>query len=102
MTTISLFEIDLSTGTKLSKEQIVWKGTGGNCPEDPHIYKKDCFYYLLISEYGTFKDHMITVARSSNIWGPYESHEKNPILTAVCSRNRQLHSLHWTLRYVPG
>ncbi|THY05197.1 hypothetical protein D6D02_07777 [Aureobasidium pullulans] len=87
MTTISLFEINLSIGKKLSKEQIVWKGTGGNCPEDPHIYKKDCFYYLLISEGGTFKDHIITVARSSNIWGPYESYEKNPILTAVCSRN---------------
>lgn len=41
MTTIRLFEIDLSTGKKLSKEQIVWKGTGGNCPEDPHIYKTD-------------------------------------------------------------
>ncbi|CAD0055896.1 unnamed protein product [Aureobasidium pullulans] len=67
MTTISLFEINLSIGKKLSKEQIVWKGTGGNC--------------------GTFKDHIITVARSSNIWGPYESYEKNPILTAVCSRN---------------
>ncbi|THZ44608.1 hypothetical protein D6C90_04723 [Aureobasidium pullulans] len=87
MTTISLFEIDLSTGKKLSKEQTVWKGTGGIYPEGPHIYKKDGFYYLLISEGGTFKDHMITVARSSNIRGPYKSHEKNPILTAAGTDN---------------
>ncbi|THX73124.1 hypothetical protein D6D04_08710 [Aureobasidium pullulans] len=62
-------------------------GTGGIYPEGPHIYKKDGFYYLLISEGGTFKDHMITVARSSNIRGPYKSHEKNPILTAAGTDN---------------
>jgi beta-xylosidase len=87
MTTISLFEIDLSTGKKLSEEKTVWKGTGGIYPEGPHIYKKDGFYYLLISEGGTFKDHMITVARSESIWGPYESHKKNPILTAAGTDN---------------
>ena len=87
MTTISLFEIDLSTGKKLSEEKTVWKGTGGIYPEGPHIYKKDGFYYLLISEGGTFKDHMITVARSKNIWGPYAENEKNPILTAAGTDN---------------
>ncbi|KAH0277427.1 glycoside hydrolase family 43 protein, partial [Aureobasidium melanogenum] len=87
MTTISLFEADLSTGKKLSEEKIVWKGTGGIYPEGPHIYKKDCFYYLLISEGGTFKDHMLTIARSENIWGPYEAYENNPILTAAGTDN---------------
>lgn len=48
-----------------------------------YIYKKDGFYYLLISEGETFKDHVITVARSKNIWGPYEANEKYPILTAA-------------------
>jgi beta-xylosidase len=87
MTTISLFEINVSTGKKLSEEKTVWKGTGGIYPEGPHIYKKDGFYYLLISEGGTFKDHMITVARSENIWGPYEGNKKNPILTAAGTDN---------------
>ncbi|KAI5242849.1 hypothetical protein E4T43_04578 [Aureobasidium subglaciale] len=87
MTTISLFEADLSTGKKLSEEKTVWKGTGGIYPEGPHIYKKDGFYYLLISEGGTFKEHMITIARSESIWGPYEGHEKNPILTASGTDN---------------
>ncbi|KAI5207933.1 glycoside hydrolase family 43 protein [Aureobasidium subglaciale EXF-2481] len=87
MTTISLFEADLSTGEKLSEEKTVWKGTGGIYPEGPHIYKKDGLYYLLISEGGTFKEHMITIARSESIWGPYEGHEKNPILTASGTDN---------------
>jgi beta-xylosidase len=87
MTTISLFEIDLATGKKTSQEKTVWKGTGGIYPEGPHIYKKDEWYYLVISEGGTFTDHMITVARSRDIWGPYESHAKNPILTARGTNN---------------
>lgn len=82
MTKINLFEIDLQTGKKLSEEKKIWDGTGGIYPEGPHIYKKDGFYYLLISEGGTFSGHMITVARSKGIWGPYESFEGNPILTA--------------------
>jgi beta-xylosidase len=82
MTKIHLFEIDLKTGKKLSEEKKIWDGTGGIYPEGPHIYKKDGLYYLMISEGGTHEGHMITVARSKSIWGPYESYERNPILTA--------------------
>lgn len=82
MTKLHLFEVDLKTGKKLSEEKKIWNGTGGIYPEGPHIYKKDGLYYLVISEGGTFDDHMITVARSKDIWGPYEQFEKNPILTA--------------------
>jgi len=82
MTEIHLFEIDLSTGNKLSEQKKIWGGTGGIYPEGPHLYKKDGWYYLLISEGGTHEDHMITAARSRDIWGPYESYENNPILTA--------------------
>ncbi|RVX74738.1 hypothetical protein B0A52_01015 [Exophiala mesophila] len=82
MTKIHLFEIDLATGKKLSEEKKIWDGTGGIYPEGPHIYKRDDWYYLLISEGGTHGDHMITAARSTDIWGPYEEYERNPILTA--------------------
>lgn len=82
MTKIHLFEVDLSTGQKLSEEVKVWDGTGGIYPEGPHLYKQGQWYYLLISEGGTWKGHMITVARAENIWGPYEEHKDNPILTA--------------------
>ena len=82
MTTISLFEIDLETGRELTDEKTIWEGTGGIYPEGPHIYKKDGWYYLLISEGGTWVDHCITVARAKDIWGPYDSCPSNPILTA--------------------
>ncbi|EKD20826.1 uncharacterized protein L3040_000932 [Drepanopeziza brunnea f. sp. 'multigermtubi'] len=82
MTKIHLFEIDLETGEKKSEEKTIWRGTGGIYSEGPHLYKKDGFYYLVISEGGTHENHMVTVARSEEIWGPYEGFEKNPILTA--------------------
>ncbi|PSN63440.1 putative xylosidase/arabinosidase [Corynespora cassiicola Philippines] len=83
MTKIHLFEIDLKTGEKLSEEKKIWDGTGGIFPEGPHLYKKDGWYYVMISEGGTHENHMITIARSKDIWGPYEPCPKNPILTAT-------------------
>jgi alpha-N-arabinofuranosidase len=49
--------------------------------EAPHIYKKEGYYYLIIAEGGTGENHAVTVFRSKNIRGPYESNKKNPILT---------------------
>lgn len=45
-----------------------------------HIYNKDGFYYLLISEGGTEYGHQLTIARSRSIYGPYEANPQNPIL----------------------
>jgi len=78
---IGQFEIDPETGTKLSDTKIIWHGTGGRCPEGPHMYKRDGWYYLLIAEGGTEYGHMVTIARSKHIWGPFESCPRNPILT---------------------
>ena len=79
--TITLCEIDPATGRQLTKSRGIWQGTGGRYPEGPHIYKKDGYYYLLISEGGTELAHSITMARAKNIYGPYEPNPKNPILT---------------------
>ena len=86
--TITLCEIDPSTGRQLTESRPVWQGTGGRWPEGPHIYKKDGYYYLLISEGGTELAHSITIARSRHIYGPYEANPQNPILTH-CSRKGQ-------------
>jgi beta-xylosidase len=81
-TTINMFEVDLSTGAKLSDQKIIWRGTGGIYPEGPHLYQKNSWFYLVISEGGTHEGHMLTMARSRDIWGPYEACPRNPILTA--------------------
>lgn len=78
---IVMSEIDISTGKLLSEPVTIWKGTGGKYPEGPHLYKKDGFYYLMIAEGGTEYGHKVTIARSKDIWGVYESNPANPILT---------------------
>ena len=81
---IYLCEIDPKTGEQLTESKPLWQGDGGRYPEGPHIYKKDGWYYLLISEGGTELAHHLTIARSKKIDGPYESNPKNPILTNCC------------------
>lgn len=49
--------------------------------EGPHILKKDGFYYMICAQGGTGYNHSEVVFRSKNVFGPYESYEKNPILT---------------------
>jgi len=79
--TFVLQGIDLKTGEFVSEGRKLWNGTGGRYPEGPHIYKKDGYYFLMIAEGGTEEAHSETIARSRNIWGPYDPNPANPILT---------------------
>ena len=79
--TFILFEIDLNTGKLISEGRKIWNGTGGRYTEGPHIYQKDGFYYIIAAEGGTEEAHSETIARSRNIWGPYDANPSNPILT---------------------
>jgi xylan 1,4-beta-xylosidase len=74
-------EIDITTGKHHTAPRVVWQGTGGRSPEGPHLYKIDGRYYLMAAEGGTEEGHMVTISRSTNIWGPWESYLDNPILT---------------------
>lgn len=74
-------EIDVKTGNYLSERKFIWEGTGGAFPEGPHLYKIGGYYYLMISEGGTEYGHMLTISRSKDPYGPFESYEGNPILT---------------------
>ncbi|KAL3487687.1 glycosyl hydrolase [Aspergillus germanicus] len=82
-TVIRQAEIDLTTGKLVTEVREVWTGTGGNCPEGPHIYKKDGWYYLMIAEGGTHRRHKVTIARSKSATGPFEGYEKNPLITGA-------------------
>lgn len=77
---IWMCEIDPANGKQLTESQRLWGGTGGRYPEAAHIYKKDGWYYLMIAEGGTEMGHNVTIARSRDIYGPYESNPDNPIL----------------------
>lgn len=77
---IQMLPVDLQTG-EVGETVNIWNGTGASAPEGPHIYRKDGVYYLLIAEGGTGSGHMVTMARATNISGPYEPHPHNPVLT---------------------
>lgn len=78
---ISVARIDVNSGKLLQEPVRIWEGTGGGFLESPHIYHIGSYYYLMIAEGGTSLNHMITVARSKTIYGPYEGCPGNPVLT---------------------
>lgn len=90
---IVFFKLDPMTGEILSDKKIISTGSGGKCPEGPHMYKKDGWYYLMIAEGGTEFGHMETIARSKNIDGPYQFRPEGPLLTA---RNTNGHAIQCT------
>lgn len=58
----------------------VWEGTGERCSEGPHLLKKDGYYYAMVAEGGTGYGHGINMARSKNMYGPYEESPYNPVM----------------------
>lgn len=64
----------------LSEPEMIWYGSLKHAPEGPHLLKKDGYYYCFLAEGGTGKGHMVTVARSKNLKGPYEDCPYNPVL----------------------
>lgn len=78
---IFLREMDLSQRRLVGKRIKLWEGSGGAYAEGPHLYKKNGWYYLLISEGGTERCHMLTMARSRAVYGPYEPCPHNPVLS---------------------
>ena len=80
---IWLSEIDLEKFVLVGEKTKIWGGVmeGSECPEGPHLYKVNGYYYLMIAEGGTEHFHSETIARAKEITGPYESYRGNPILT---------------------
>lgn len=68
-----MFKINIKTRKKLLEEKRIQDGTRGIYPKGPHMYKRDSWYYIMISKGGTYENHMIIVARAKNIWGPYQA-----------------------------
>lgn len=79
---IVLQEFDPVAGKLVGPKKNIFKGTEIDLVEAPHLYKRNGWYYLLTAEGGTGYEHAATLARSRDIWGPYEVHPQNPILSA--------------------
>ena len=78
---IYIQELDLNTMQLVGESYPAWHGAlrGVEWAEGPHIYKKDGWYYLLIS--GTGHHHAVSIARSKSLKEPFEGYKGNPIFT---------------------
>lgn len=74
--------LDTVTGSLLTAPTVIWRGTGGQFPEGPHLYRREDAWYLLIAEGGTERGHAVTLARAPAPHGPFEADPGNPFLTA--------------------
>ncbi|EGS17155.1 uncharacterized protein CTHT_0064690 [Thermochaetoides thermophila DSM 1495] len=79
---IALQEFDPIQGKVVGPRKTIFYGTDLALVEGPHLYKRNGWYYLLTAEGGTGYDHACTLARSRDIWGPYEVHPQKHILTS--------------------
>jgi len=79
---IYLQEYDAAQKILIGTAKNIFSGTDLGCTEAPHLYKRNGFYYLIIAEGGTEYGHAVSVARSKSIWGPYDVHPSNPIITS--------------------
>jgi len=79
---IELQQYDPAAGGLAGPVRLIWSGTERGTTEGAHLYRRDGWYWLLCAEGGTGHGHCVSVARSRDIAGPYETHPDNPILHA--------------------
>ncbi|MDO5425611.1 MAG: glycoside hydrolase family 43 protein [Eubacteriales bacterium] len=81
-TGILLQEYSIEEKKLIGKPKRIFTGTAIGSTEGPHLYWHDGYYYLMCAEGGTSWFHAVTVARSRNIDGPYETHPGNPVVSS--------------------
>ncbi|MEN2769020.1 glycoside hydrolase family 43 protein [Ornithinibacillus xuwenensis] len=79
---IVLQEYSVEQKQLIGESKVIFKGTDIKLTEAPHLYKHNGYYYLLTAEGGTKYDHQATIARSKDLWGAYEVHPENPLITS--------------------
>ncbi|WP_134681085.1 glycoside hydrolase family 43 protein [Paracoccus ravus] len=96
----------------------IYRGTDLKLTEGPHLYKRDGWYWLLTAEGGTEYNHAVTIARSRDLLGPYETDPKKHMLTSkdapdaalqraghadiVETQNGEFYMVHLCSRPLPG
>lgn len=87
---IMVQELDRQTMRLVGKRRVVFGGTERGFTEAPHIYKRDGWYHILVAEGGTGWDHAVVMARSRDLFGPYEVHPDGAVLTSAGRREGNL------------
>ncbi|MFE2489435.1 glycoside hydrolase family 43 protein [Streptomyces mirabilis] len=79
---IEIQEYDRTSRKLLDEPRTISAGTAAGVAEGPHLYRRDGWYYLVHAEGGTGYEHGAAVARSRNLFGPYEPDPTGPLLTS--------------------
>ena len=79
---ISLQEYVPAERRLVGLRRIIFDGTEFDCTQGPHLYRFGDYYYLMTAEGGTGYDHVVTVARSREMHGPWEVDPAGPVVTA--------------------
>ncbi|MBX3577505.1 MAG: glycoside hydrolase family 43 protein [Rhizobiaceae bacterium] len=87
---ILLQEYDAKAGRLVGPVKNIFAGSDHGLVEGPHLYKKNGWYYLTTAEGGTGYDHVVTMARSRTIDGPYEMHPDVHVITSKDSPDAPL------------
>lgn len=69
--------------------RIIYTGTDVKLTEGPHLYKLKGQYYLFVAEGGTVYSHQEVVARSEDLYGPYDT-QPETFLTAFFAGDNPL------------
>lgn len=95
---ICLVEYSPQTKSVVGYPQRIWRGgTDRGCLEAPHLTRRGEYYYLMTAEGGTGYGHAVTMARASQVAGPYEGDPLNPILTSCAQNFNERHDA-WHLK----
>ena len=87
---IEMQEYDATARQLVGEVHYLTAGSELGISEGPHLLEKDGWFYLILAEGGTEYGHAVSIARSKSIYGPYEFHPENPILSAAGKPNHYL------------
>jgi xylan 1,4-beta-xylosidase len=100
---IELQEYDRAAKSLIGKPRKIFSGTDAGVTEGPHLYRRDGWYYLVVAEGGTGVEHQVTVARSRELFGPYEPDPNGVTMTAKHDRTLPFQKAgHGCLVETPG
>jgi xylan 1,4-beta-xylosidase len=79
---ILLQEFDAKAGKLVGPIKNIFAGSAQGLVEGPHLFKRKGYYYLTTAEGGTGYGHVVTMARSKALEGPYDLHPDTHLLTS--------------------
>ncbi len=79
---ILLQEYSVSEKKLIGPVRKIFPGSDIGMVEGPHLYLRNGWYYIAAAEGGTSYEHSLTVGRSRSLFGPYELHPHNPLISS--------------------